>query len=147
MFYSRKVAPECANAIRKLAQCMDHPGIEQWKYLTRLMGYFKYSPYTSLLLRKPTKLQVISWVDSNLAQGITDRVSITGGITTLGGQLLSHVSKKQDGVSLLSTEAEYKAMSVLAQDVMFCNMLLEELVGEAETPVLYEDNTGAIFLS
>ncbi len=55
------------------------------------------------------------------------------------------MSKNQDGVSLSSTEVEYKAMSVVAPEVMFCNMLLVKMVGKVKNPLIYEDNTGAIF--
>ena len=62
MWFTRKVMPECPNAIRELAMFMDNPGDEHWKAMTRLMGYIKKEP-AILKLRKPWNLKVTAFVD------------------------------------------------------------------------------------
>ena len=55
-------------------------------------------------------------------------------------------SKIQNTVSLSSTEAEYIALGMCAQETVFQNGLLVEL-GDYEKPgLIKEDNAGAIFL-
>ena len=55
-------------------------------------------------------------------------------------------SKMQPTVTLSSTEAEYVALATCAQEMVFQNQLLEEL-GLCKKPgLIFEDNTGAIFL-
>ena len=54
--------------------------------------------------------------------------------------------RKQQTVTLSSTEAEYIALAESCQEALFMNSLLDELIGETNTAVIYEDNTGAIFL-
>ena len=58
-------------------------------------------------------------------------------------------SKKQKTVALSSTEAELYAESNAAQDIMFENNMLSEILGrEPQKPsVLQGDNMGAIFLA
>ena len=56
------------------------------------------------------------------------------------------VSQTQQSTTLSSTEAEYCALAMAAQDVMFQATLLEEIIGRKVPSVLLEDNTGAIFL-
>ena len=54
----------------------------------------------------------------------------------------------QPSVTSSSTEAEYVAISMCAQEIKFIKMLLDEIVpGKAEMPsiLVREDNTGAIF--
>ena len=56
-------------------------------------------------------------------------------------------SKKQQTVSLSSTEAEYQALSECVQEAKFTQSLLNELTGELKTAIIYEDNLGAITLN
>ena len=78
-----------------------------------------------------------------------NRRSVTGLITTIGGMVTNWISKTQPIVTLSSTEAEYVALSVSAQDVKFQHMLLTEMCPDKPPPTarIHEDNTGAIFLS
>ncbi len=66
-----------------------------------------------------------------------------------GGCLVSWQSKKQTGVTLFSTEAEFVAMSMVATEVKFIVSLLMEMGnGPPVLPsVLKEDNTRAIFMA
>ena len=59
------------------------------------------------------------------------------------------MSKTQAIVSLSSTEAEYIALSTVAQEVLFQSQILDELVGNqhVKPSVIFEDNLGAIYLT
>ena len=99
-------------------------------------------------MEAPKELRVVEAVDSNWATDRKNRKSITGYIITVGGCIVSWMSKKQQGVTLSSTEAEYVALSMAATEVKFLRMLIQEITGEKPlTSILREDNTGAIFLS
>jgi hypothetical protein len=56
-------------------------------------------------------------------------------------------SKKQQTVSLSSTEAEYQALSECVQESVFTQNLPQELTGAKKPTIIYEDNLGTIFLS
>ena len=55
-------------------------------------------------------------------------------------------SKKQQTVTLSSTEAEHVALAECAQESKFENMLMEEILGRDKPAKIYKDNTGTIFL-
>ena len=55
-------------------------------------------------------------------------------------------SKKQQTVSLSSSEAEYQALSECVQESVFTQNLVEELTGVRKPAIIYEDNLGTIFL-
>jgi hypothetical protein len=113
----------------------------------RLLGYLK-GHYRPLKMEAPRELRINGAVDSNWAMDRKDRKSITGYIITVGGCIVSWMSKKQQGVTLSSTEAEYVALSTAATEVKFLRMLIQEITGRKPlTSLLREDNTGAIFLS
>ena len=105
--------------------------------------------YSSLKLRLPTTLQVTSFVDSDYASDKNDRKSISGYLTTIGGSLVSWHSKKQNSITLSSTEAEYVAMSSATSEIKFVTSVIEEILGKPPPlpSLLYEDKTGAIFMA
>ena len=138
----------CANAIRELAQHLEAPGEEHWKYINRMVGFLKTRIKKGKIIRKPRELRFIGWSDSDYAKA-KDRKSITGNITTLGGSPVHGSSKGQNCVCLSSTEAEYVALSTLAQEIRFGQQLLDEIAEDEHkySGIIYEDNLGAMFLS
>ncbi len=52
----------------------------------------------------------------------------------------------QGSVTLSSSESEYAALATAAQEVRFTQQLLEEIMSCVHPAIIYEDNTGAIFL-
>ena len=148
LFMARKTDPYSLNAIRELSAHLSSPTEVHWKSLLHLAGYLK-GHYSSLKLRLPTTLQVTSFVDSDYASDKNDRKSISGYLTTIGGSLVSWHSKKQNSITLSSTEAEYVAMSSATSEIKFVTSVIEEILGKPPPlpSLLYEDNTGAIFMA
>jgi hypothetical protein len=147
MFVIRKCIPDCCNTIRELSIHLDNPGSNHWRRLNRLMGYIKGNT-RPLKMRPPKNLRPAIYVDSDYASDRSDRKSISGDLSTIGGAVIGWRSKKQSGVTLSSTEAEYVALSTAAAEAKYMMMLLYELTNNYHAPaVLYEDNTGAIFLA
>ena len=141
-----KVGPEMSNACRELASHLSNPGPEHWKALERAVGYIKSREGVGLKFSRPRSDQLISFVDSNYATDPDDRKSISGRINTLGGTILNWSSKKQQTVTLSSTEAEYVALSECAQETKFDRMLLKEILNLNKPAKIFEDNTGTTFL-
>ncbi|OWZ07792.1 Transposon Polyprotein Reverse transcriptase [Phytophthora megakarya] len=59
-------------------------------------------------------LDVVGYSDADYAADEADRKPITGGLVTVDGMAVSWICKKQGGVSLSSTKAEFAAASVVA---------------------------------
>ena len=112
-----------------------------------------------LKCRKPESLRIVSMSDTNCATNQDDRRSVTGGIHTVGGCLVSWMSKTQATTALSSCKAELMGISSNAQEVKFILMMMDEICGwhgEGEDPnpesgdrvqrpaKLLADNTGAI---
>jgi hypothetical protein len=119
MYFMTKIAPEISNAVRELSSHMINPGISHWKALERCVGYLMSSAYEGLAMRKPRELRSISNCDSDYGKDENDRKSISGRINTLGGMVTNWSSKKQNTVSLSSTEAEYQAVKSDPSVTMF----------------------------
>jgi hypothetical protein len=143
----KKESPDCANAVRELSAHLSNPGKEQWVAVARIIGFLADNEERVLKMRTPTSMRVVGYVDSDWAANKETRKSTTGFLVTIGGCLVSWQSKAQPSVTLSSTEAEYVALSMCAQEIKFIMMLLDEIAAKfVETPsILREDNTGAIF--
>ena len=148
MYFVNKVCPVCLSVTRELAKYFACPTQVHWKVLTRLVGYIKGNIGKGRLLKQPKEMRIVAFTDSDYANG-EDRKSVTGGIVTLGGVPTNAMSKTQAIVSLSSTEAEYIALSTVAQEVMFQSQIMDELIGDQhiKPSVIFEDNLGAIYLT
>lgn len=145
-----KVLPDCANAVRDLSCHLSAPGDQHWQALVRFMGHLKYN-YRPLKLRAPSELRVTSAFDADWATDKNDRRSISSYVTTIGGTaLVNWQSKKQQTVALSSCESETMAGTMVSQDVLFVNNLLDEILGK-DVPMrpsyVYGDNVASLFLA
>jgi Reverse transcriptase (RNA-dependent DNA polymerase) len=140
--------PDLAHANRHLGQ-FNH--CYEWKHFVqakRVLRYLKQTEDYGLLFQiqdaTPTKVDV--YTDSNYADD-GDRRSVMGYATQIDGCTVSYKSKKQEGVALSTTEAEYVAMCEGARDSVFIKRLCIELGATCDAPNLLCDNTSAVFLS
>ena len=156
LFACGKTEPTIANACRELTSHLTAPNEEHWNALSHLIGYLKTKSLQGIKMRTPDDLRVVAYVDSDYAGDRNDRKSISGYLVTVGGCLVSWMSKKQTGVTLSSTEAEFVAMSNVATEIKFIVSLLTEIMGGGSDDdkngptmpsILREDNTGAIFMA
>jgi hypothetical protein len=67
-------------------------------------------------------------------------------VRIMGGAIIDWYSRKQPIVSLSTTEAELISYTIICQAARFVQKLLYEITNKAETAVMFEDNTGCIFL-
>jgi len=147
MYLVTKNFPEGVNVTRELTRHFSNPGEEHWKELGRVVGYLKSHKEEILVtFRKPKELRVTGNVDTNYATNADDRKSITGMYHTLGGMLISWMSKGQSSVCLSVTEAEYMGCTTAVQELVFVQSLLDEMTVLKKPGLILEDNMGAIFL-
>lgn len=91
------------------------------------------------------------YCDADWAGPHSDKaLSTSGYVFKLAGAAISWASKKQNTVSLSTTEAEYIAQSLAVQELIWLHLLLTELdahlLFKKPTPI-YADNQGAIALA
>ena len=150
MYYTTKIGPEVASAVRDLSAHMSNPGEEHWKHLERCVGYLTSMPEErrSLIYRRPLELRSINYADADYAKCEDTRRSISGGINTLGGTMLTNwYSRKQPITAISTSEAEIYSYATCCQEAMFQNTLLEEIFGrKPRAAIIFEDNQGCIFM-
>ena len=74
-----------------------------------------------------------------------NRHSKTGNVFIMAGGPISWLSQRQSSVALSTAEAEYIALSSVAQEVVWLKQLLQDLKKNGKQPItIMEDNHGSI---
>ena len=88
------------------------------------------------------------WVDSDWAADLDTRRSHTGYILMLSGGAVSWKCRRQDCVSLSTSEAEYVAASQCGQEVVYLREILRDFGFPPTGPTLiHEDNLACVAMS
>ena len=146
MFFGVKIGPKTSNAIRDLARHLINPGESHWMALERVVGYIKGLELKGMNLTKPKDLRLVSMVDADFAKDPMTRRSVGGEIHTLGGCITAFGSRGEKTSSLSTSESEYKSLANGSKEQQFQLMLMREIAYVKLPGILFEDNTGTIFL-
>lgn len=139
--------PDISYAVNRLSQYMHMPTTDHWQAVKRVLRYLAGTTTHGIFLRKGNTLSLHAYSDADWAGDTDDYVSTNGYIVYLGRHPISWSSKKQNGVTRSSTEAEYRSVANASSEMMWVCSLLEELgITLPKTPVIYCDNVGATYL-
>ncbi|XP_020682782.2 uncharacterized protein LOC110099833 [Dendrobium catenatum] len=139
--------PDLSYAVNFLCQHMHTPLQLHYKLLKRVLRYVKGTLSLGLPIT-PSNLELQGFADSDWATDPITRRSVTGYCAFLGTTLISWIVKKQTFVARSSTEAEYRALSTAACDLIRLRRLLSKFqVQSVEPTILYCDNISALALA
>ncbi|XP_059664264.1 uncharacterized mitochondrial protein AtMg00810-like [Cornus florida] len=109
---------DIAYAVSVESQFMHSPRTPHLDAAIRILRYLKGCPSHSILFANHGHLSVEAWTDADYAGSVSNRRSTSDYCTTIGGNLVTWRSKKQDVVSRSSVEAEYRAMALGLADIL-----------------------------
>lgn len=148
IYLSTVSRPDISSAVSILSRSLDTPTEEHQKAAKHLLRYLKGTQNLGIQFRRSPELNLECYADASFGSDSVDRKSTSGFLILLNGSPVSWASKKQQTVSLSTMEAEYIAMSLAIQEVIWIKGLFSELQIPFTSPVtLHEDNQGAIALS
>jgi hypothetical protein len=114
----------------------------------RILRYIKHTLHCGIFYEAKSKLQVHGYTDVDWAGNVSDRRSTGGFLFSFGSGAVSWSSKKQPTVALLSTEVEYRGVTIVACEVVWLQKLLSNLGLSVNAPVvIYCDNISSILLA
>ncbi|KAM6557137.1 hypothetical protein CsatB_004156 [Cannabis sativa] len=146
--YATLTRPEIAFAVNKVCQFMHSPLESHWKIVKRILRYLKGTLDYGLDMSRSTSLELVGFCDADWASDIDDRRSTTGFCVYLGSNLICWSSKKQHTVSRSSTEAEYRSLASLTEEITWIQSLLSELkVPIPRPPTIWCDNLSTVLMS
>lgn len=148
MYLSVATRPDITYPVNTVAKFSAEPNQKHWTAVKRILRYLKGTPQLGLLYRQDGSGEIRGYSDADWAGDLDDRKSTSGYIFTLAGAAISWRSKKQTCVALSTAEAEYVALAIAAQEVVWLRQLIQECEHRELGPTeIFEDNQAAISMS
>ncbi len=144
LYAVKNTRPDISNAAREISRHVGKPTKGHYHDACRVLQYLAGHQQWSIAYDRTDELKLTAYVDSDYANDMETRRSVTGYVIMLGNGPIQWKSQLQKTVRLSSSEAEYKALSECAKEVMFLKRILEDLGVEERTVAIYEDNVGAM---
>lgn len=148
MFLMLNTRPDISVTVNYYSCFQSNAKLIHWKGLKRVLRYIRGTLDYGLLFKRgldpETPFRV--YVDANWATDC-DRKSTTGFLLQVFGPTVAWSTKKQTGVTLSSTEAEYVALATALTEAIWLKGLLEDFsVNSDRSIVVHEDNQSVIHL-
>lgn len=125
LFLTTHSRPDIASSVSILSQKVEKPNQTDLNELKRIVRYLKGTKSLSLKLSKSLGApKIISYSDANWAEEKGGRKSNSGYICLFFGGTISWSCKKQEIVTLSTTEAEYVALSETIKETIWIERLV-----------------------
>jgi len=146
MYASLATRPNISYAVTTVLCFSNNPGMPHWEAVRQIYHYLLGMKDLRLTYGgAPSALVGYADADGSMAE---DRKAISGYAFLIDGSTVSWSSKKQEIVSLSTTESEYMAATHAAKEALWLWSLLRELFSPFDEPTtLFSDNQSAIALS
>jgi hypothetical protein len=149
LLYVLLTRPDCAVAINELARFTNDPGAAMWTAAKRVLKYLKGTMDRVLVFkhgRQTPKHQLVSaYVDSSHADDPDERRSRCGHVVLYNDSPIHWRTILQKRRALSTAEAEYRAATYAAKDVLWLRNLLSEIGRKQNEPTtMHEDNAACI---
>lgn len=148
LIYLTLSRPDIAYAVGVMSRYMQSPKKPHLDAARRILRYVKGTIDYGLLYKRGEDCKLVGYCDADYVGDHDTRRSTTGYVFKLGSGPISWCSKRQPTISLSTTEAEYKAAAVAAQESTWLVLLMEDLHQKVDYAVpLHCDNQSAIRLA
>lgn len=152
-FLSVQTRPDIAFAVSYLSRFNSRHNDSHWSAVKHLLRYVKRTRSHKLVFgsKRAQNGFVEGYADADYAGDVDTRRSTTGFVFFVRGSLVSWKSRRQQSVTLSTTEAEYLAIGDCSKHGLWICRLLQYLclVDPINVPIklpLSNDNQGAVFL-
>lgn len=148
LYAAQTTRPDISFAVGTLSKFNSNPGREHWSGVKRVLRYLKGTKNAKIVYKRDGNSSLLGYADADHCDDEDDRKSISGYVFKLGDAIISWSSKKQQTVSLSTTESEYVALAHATKEALWLNMFSKELkVLSMEKPlIIYLDSKSALDL-
>ncbi|XP_053596012.1 uncharacterized protein LOC128667987 [Microplitis demolitor] len=139
--------PDISAPVTILSQHINDTRQQDWNELQRILRYLKYTCTYELRLSNSSTAnkELVGYADANWAESREDRKSNSGYLFKIFGGTVSWCCKKQDCVSISSTETEIVALAETCKEAVWLRELLKFFKQEQLHPtIINEDNQSCI---
>ena len=147
LLYLTASRPDICFSVGLCARFQANPKESHLKAVKRIIRYIKGTHSLGLFYSFDTNDILVGYCDADWAGNIDDHKSTSSGCFYVGNNLVSWSSKKQNSVSLSSSEAEYIAAGSACTQLLWMKQILKDYEIEQGKMTLYCDNLSAINIS
>lgn len=148
LMYLTVTRPDLMFVVCLISRFMSDPKEEHMLIAKGVLRYIKGTQYFGVFYGRSSKINLLGYTDSDYARDVDDRKSTSGYVFLLNGTAVCWSSRKQDIVTLSSTEAEYVAATSSACHCVWLKGMLQELGAiSGECIDIMCDNSSTIKLS
>jgi hypothetical protein len=146
MYASLGTRPDISYAVQTVSRFTKNPGNTHWEAVKKIFRYLKGTKDLWLTYGgQPKDLVGYADADGNMAE---DRHAISGYAFILHGGAISWSAKRQEIISLSTTESEYIAATYASKEALWLRSLITQLFDTSLTATtLFSDNQSAIALT
>jgi hypothetical protein len=146
MYASVGTRPDITYAVGQVARFNDNPGLPHWHAVEHIFAYLNFTKNWWLVLGgQPNK--VVGYTDAD-GMSNEDRHAISGYAFLIDGGAVSWSSKRQELVTLSTTEAEYVAATHAAKEAIWLRAFISQVFKPFNEPMpLLSDSQSAIALA
>ena len=139
---------DIARSVSVVSRYLHSPTKQHLGATRRVLKYVAGSIKLGILYESVDNFKLVGYSDSDWAGCLDDRKSTSGFVLSLGLGAITWSSKKQDTVSLSSSEAEYVVVGAAARQTIWLRKLLKDLCCEQEGAIkLWCNNRSVIAMS
>jgi hypothetical protein len=151
LFIAVCTRPDVSFTVGLLTKFVSCPGEAHWRVAIDLLSYLGATKTRGVLLGRVgngVERGLIGFADSDWANDVEDRKSISGGAIFVDGGLVAWYSRKQQMVCTSTAEAEIHAVLSMVNAVRIAGSVLNDvqsIFGEkVQVPVIFSDNQPGI---
>ncbi|OWY94987.1 polyprotein [Phytophthora megakarya] len=140
--------PDITYVVTQLSRFLENPGLKHWRAAIRVLRYLKTTRKHGIVYKKQKNgLKLEAFTNADWGNNIDDRRSVSEIMVMIGNAPVFFKSKFQRMVALSSAEAEYMALTLCVQEVLWLRVMLKDMgIKQKEATQIWEDNQGAIAL-
>lgn len=138
--------PDICFAVNFFSRFQDKATDEIWNHSKRILKYLKNTMNIGLEYKRSCNLDLSCYVDADWGGDTQDRKSVTGFVFKICDNTLMWVTRKQNCVSLSTTEAELIALCTAVSEGLWLRKLFSDLGVKFKQIKYYEDNQGCLAL-
>ena len=127
LLYLTITRPNIVFAVGVMSQFMESPCADYLIVAKRILRYVKGTLEYGLFYKENVYFSFHGYAEEDWAGNVIDRRSTSGYCFSIGSAMISWCSKRQQTISLSSTEAKYVAATVAAQECIWIKRLLQDI--------------------
>lgn len=127
LVYLTLTRPDISYAIGVMSRFMQNPKKPHLEAVQRILRYIKGTLGYGVMYKKGDECKLVGYCNADYAGDHDTRRSTTRYVFMLGSGAISWCSKRQPTVYLSTSEAEYRAAAMVAQESTWLTQLLKDL--------------------